>query len=127
GGWPQSLIDAMSFTQRYPSLTLTNYKGTGWTAQQANGYYQYGGNAALTKLAGSHSLKAGADYRRIGVKANSPGASTGSYSFTGTYTGNSVADMLLGYPASGSIPLNSPYNGFVNYFAAFAQDDWRLN
>ena len=104
GGWSPSFIGAMSDTQRYPNISMTNYKGTGWTARQSNGYYQYGANAALTKLEGSHNLKFGADWRNIGVSALSYGSSTGTYSFTGTFTGNAVADALLGYPASGSIP-----------------------
>ncbi len=134
-GWPTAFTSAMSYTQRYPSLSFTGYKGTGWTSQQVNNYYQAGANTALTHLVGSHSFKFGGDYRKIGVGANSPGASTGTYGFTGTFTGNPavsgsvgnpIADALLGYPATGSIPLNTPVNGFVNYFGAFAQDDWRL-
>jgi trimeric autotransporter adhesin len=125
GGWPQAFLAAMPDTQRYPNISMTGYKGTGWTARQENGYYQYGANAALTKLAGDHSLKFGADWRTLGVASTNFGSSTGSYSFTGTYTGSPVADMLLGYPASGSLPLNSHENGYVNYYSAFAQDDWR--
>jgi hypothetical protein len=117
----------MSYTQRFPSITMTGYHSAGWTSQQANGYYQYGANGDLTHLAGSHNLKGGVEYRRIGVTANSPGASTGTYGFTGTFTGQPLADALLGYPATASIPLNTPVNGFVNYFAAYAQDDWHLN
>ena len=126
GGWPASFLNAMSETQRYPSISMTGYKSTGWTAHQTNGYYQYGANTALTKLAGDHSLKFGADWRTIGVKSLNYGTSTGSFSFTGTFTGSPVADMLLGYPASGNIPLNTPGNGYVNYYSAFAQDDWRM-
>jgi hypothetical protein len=117
----------LSDTNRFPSLTITDYKGTGWTNRQANGYYQYGANGTLSRLMGSHSVKVGGDYRVIGAESLNYGASTGTYSFTGLYTGNSVADLLLGYPQSGSVPLNTELNGFVRYFAAYAQDDWRLN
>jgi hypothetical protein len=130
GGWSQSFINSMSDTNRFPNISMSGlsqtYKSTGWTSRQANGYYQYGANAALTKLAGSHNLKFGLDWRKIGVDATSYGSSTGSYTFTGTFTGSPLADFLLGYPASGNIPLNNPENGFVNYYSAFAQDDWRL-
>ena len=49
----------------------------------------------------------------IGVKSLNYGASTGSYTFTGTYSGNAMADLLLGYPQSGNIPLNNELDGFV--------------
>lgn len=121
------LTSQMSDTNRFPTMAITGYKGTGWTARQANGYYQYGVNGTLSKLAGRHSYKFGGDYRKIGVKSLNYGASTGSYTFTGTFSGNAIADLMLGYPQSGNIPLNNQLNGYVNYSAGYVQDDWRVN
>jgi trimeric autotransporter adhesin len=126
-GWPSSLLSQMSDTQRFPSMTITGYKGTGWTTRQANGYYQYGANGTLSKLTGTHNIKMGGDYRIIGVQAANYGASTGSFSFTGTYTGNALADLLMGYPQSGNVPLNQDLDGYVKYFSGYAQDDWRVS
>ncbi len=128
-GWPSSLISQFSTPTRFPSMSITGYMGTGWTAKQANGYYQYGGNGTLSHLTGAHSLKVGGDYRIIGVTSTNYGASTGSFTFSGTYSGNSLADLLLGYPAPTSlgVPLNSPVDGFVKYFSGYVQDDWRVN
>ena len=106
---------------------MTGYKGAGFTSRQANGYYQYGGNGTLSKLKGSHNLKVGGDYRIIGVRSLNYGTSTGTYTFTGLYSGNPVADLLLGYPQSGNVPLNTELDGFVRYGAGYAQDDWRVN
>ena len=122
-----SLTSQFSDTNRFPSLTITDYKGAGWTNRQANGYYQYGVNGTLSKLMGSHNYKFGADYRTIGAQSLNYGASTGTYTFTGLYSGNAVADLLLGYPQSGNVPLNAELDGFVRYYAAYAQDDWRIN
>ncbi|MGC4082553.1 MAG: TonB-dependent receptor [Vicinamibacterales bacterium] len=122
-----SLTSQMADTNRFPTMAITGYKGTGWTARQTNGYYQYGANGTLSKLAGRHNYKFGGDYRKIGVKSLNYGTSTGSYTFTGTFSNNSIADLLLGYPQSGNIPLNNQLNGFVNYYAGYVQDDWRVN
>ncbi len=122
-----ALTSQMSDTNRFPTTSTTGYKSTGWTNRQANGYYQWGFNGALTKLSGTHSYKFGGDYRRLGVKSLNYGASTGSFTFTGTYSNNSLADLLLGYPQSGTLPLNIQLNGFVDYYAGFAQDDWHIN
>ena len=121
-----ALTAQMSDLNRFPTLAITGYKGAGFTNRQDNGYYQYGFNGALTKLQGTHSFKVGGDYRRIGATSLNYGASTGSYTFTGTYSGNALADLLLGYPQSGNIPLNENLDGYVNYFAGFAQDDWHI-
>ena len=126
-GWPSSLTSQMSDTNRFPNLTITGYKSAGWTNRQANGYYQYGGNGTLSKLSGTHNLKVGGDYRTIGVTSLNYGQSTGTYTFGGNFSSNSLADLLLGYPTSGSVPLNAQLDGFVRYFSGYVQDDWRVN
>ncbi len=128
-GWPSSLVSQFADPNRYPTLSTTGYFPTGWTARQANGYYQYGANGTLTKLAGSHNIKVGGDWRIIGVDSINYGASTGSFSFTGGFSGNALADLLLGYPAATSpgVPINSEVDGYVKYYSGYVQDDWRVN
>jgi hypothetical protein len=128
-GWPSSLTGQMSDTHRFPSMTITGYKGSGWTTRQANGYYQYGANGTLSKLSGSHNVKLGGDYRIIGVDSLNYGASTGNFTFSGGFSGNALADLLLGYPQSSSagVPLNAQLNGYVRYYSGYVQDDWRVN
>ena len=128
-GWPSSLTSQMSDTQRFPTMTITGYKGSGWTNRQANGYYQYGANGTLSRLSGTHNMKVGGDYRIIGAQSLNYGASTGSFTFSGGFSGNGLADLLLGYPQASStgIPLNAQLDGFVRYFSGYAQDDWRVN
>lgn len=122
--------------QKFPSLTLTGYNGTGFTGVSDTRYYSWGLNGSVTKLAGAHSFKMGADYRIIGVDSLSYGQSAGSYTFNGRFTGanantpgntgNAIADLLLGYPFSGSLTVNSAYDEYVKYYGAFIQDDWRV-
>ena len=130
-GWPSSLTSQMSDTHRFPTMSITGYKGSGWTNRQANGYYQYGANGTLSKLTGAHNVKMGGDYRMIGVTSTNYGASTGTYNFTGNFSNNALADLLLGYPSntstsSSSIPLNAPLDGYVRYYSGYIQDDWRV-
>ncbi|MEP6782924.1 MAG: hypothetical protein ABI983_04585, partial [Acidobacteriota bacterium] len=122
-----TFTNALSDTNRFPTLAITGYKGSGFTNRQANGYYQYGTNATLSRLAGSHNLKLGGDYRIIGVNSLNYGASTGTYTFSGLYSNNAAADLLLGYPVSGNVPLNTQVDGYVNYSSLYTQDDWRIN
>jgi hypothetical protein len=135
-GWNPAFADAIPI-QKFPSLTLTGYAGTGFSGQADRNYYSWGVNGSVTKLAGSHSFKLGADYRILGVDAISHGQSAGSYTFSGGFTGsaasnpaansrNAIADLLLGYPSSGNITLQSRFDNFINYYGVFVQDDWRI-
>ena len=123
-----ALTSQMSDLNRFPSTTITGYKGSGFTNRQANGYYQYGGNGTLSRLMGSHNLKIGGDYRTIGATSLNYGPSTGTYTFSGGFSNNALADLLLGYPqGTSSVPLNTNLDGFVRYYSGYLQDDWRVN
>ncbi len=121
--------------QKFPALTLTGYPGTGNSGLSDTNYYSWGFNGTVNRLAGSHSLKTGADYRVIGVDSLANGQSAGSYTFSGVMTrasssaanANAIADLLLGYPSAGTLTLPSQFNQFVRYYAWFVQDDWRVN
>jgi trimeric autotransporter adhesin len=135
-GWNPAFANSIP-VQKFPSLTLTGYAGTGFTGVSDTNYYSWGLNGSVTKLAGSHSFKTGADYRILGVDALSYGQSAGSYTFNGQFTGsnannpsatsrNAIADLLLGYPSSGTLTLNSRFDDYIRYYGFFVQDDWRL-
>src|SRR5439155_21072330 len=135
-GFNAAFADAIP-AQRFPALSLTGYQGTSYTGLGTTHYYSYGTNGTLTKLAGEHSVKVGADYRRLGVRSRTYGNSAGSFTFSGQFTGsnatspastsrNAIADLLLGYPSAGTLPINSQVNDFVNYASAYVQDDHRV-
>jgi trimeric autotransporter adhesin len=133
-GFSPSFLAAMP-VKKFPSITNTGYQGTGFSGVNNRNYYTYGGNGTITRLMGSHSFKIGADYRILGVKAENFGQSAGSFTFNGSFTAanptvnvrNAIADLLLGFPSSGSFTQNSPVNNFVNYYSAYLQDDWRVS
>jgi hypothetical protein len=136
-GFNSSFADAIP-AQRFPAVNPTGYQGTSYTGLGNTHYYSYGTNGTLTKLAGEHSLKIGADYRRLGVRSKTYGNSAGSFTFSGQFTGsnatspastsrNAIADLLLGYPSAGTVPINSQVDNFVNYASAYVQDDYRVS
>ena len=65
------------------------------------------------------------------------GASAGTFNFTQAFTqasptaasttaGDAFASFLLGYPASGSLVSATPASYLIDYFAAYAQDEYRV-
>ncbi len=81
----------------------------------------------ITQILGSHTLTWGGMYQR-GIKDQANQSRTqGTFKFDGQFTGNPLADFLLGYPnnyseASAQVVGKWRYN----QYAAFIQDDWKV-
>lgn len=81
----------------------------------------------LTMTRGTHTLKAGLDVRRSRLDRFFQQENRGSFSFTGTQTGNAIADFMLGLPSSTSRAVGPGiYNNIHQVRQGYYfQDDWR--
>jgi len=136
-GFPSSLVSAMTFNT-FPQISVTGYGGTnifGNNGPTRATHLTQTANVSLSHLKGRHTLKAGAEYRRIGADVMAFSSSAGTYSFTQAFTaatptasgGDAFASFLLGYPATGSIVYATPAEYVIDYFAGFAQDEFRAS
>jgi len=156
-GFNSSFLNALP-TKKFPAVSITDYNQQGRTlgaiAPSNVTWYSSGFNGSYTRLLSTHTVKLGADYRKIGVDFLIYGQGSGQFNFDRGFTscdptsngvttatstcpvsGNAFANFLLGYPtgdaSSGdglsSVPLSTPFNGHVNYTAGYVQDDWRVN
>ena len=134
--------------KKFPQVRLRGYDNEGrtlgaieptqinWKSTSANGTY--------SRFVGTHTFKAGADFRKVGVDTFIPGNPAGFFDFekdttssdglttSNTLNGNSVASFLLGFPSGNSsrqsqISLSTPLNIFTYYYGGYAQDDWRVS
>ena len=99
--------------------------------------YSHSANFSLSWLAGRHTVKVGGEYRLIGMRVFAPGDVNGTFAFSanftqgpnpntgGTNSGDVLASLLLGYPASGAFNVGTRNDFYTNYFAGFVQDDFR--
>jgi len=132
-GFPASLVDAMTFNT-FPNVTMTGYNGLGNGGPSRTSHITQTANASLSHLKGSHTLKVGLEYRRMVARTQTFSNSAGTYTFSQSFTaptptasgGDAFASFLLGYPATGSIVYATPAEYLVNYYAAYAQDEFRL-
>ena len=102
-------------------------------------WYSHNANISFSKFIGKHTMKFGADYRKMGVDFTEFGDTAGDFQFTtaftrgpnpvsgATNTGDAFASFLLGLPATGNIQIPTKAVMFINYFGAYAQDDFRVN
>jgi hypothetical protein len=127
------------FQRECPSIGMTGYAGTGGAvnAYSASNQPMWDVSNTTTWVNGSHTLNFGFNYRRWWLQRDLATGFLGNYSFNVGFTGNRVADMLLGYysavgifqPAAFSVPgaPGNPREFNFKYFAPYFQDDWRVN
>jgi hypothetical protein len=116
---------------RIPNIDLSGGSGaqfeiSSWPWHNKANDYQLRDDISLTK--GTHQLKFGASWALYKKVQDLFGQTQGGYTFNGQFTGNNVADMLLG-EASGYQQLAVQDHGDWNNvsWAAYVQDNWRVN
>ncbi len=80
---------------------------------------------AVTYIKGAHTLKAGIEWRRDTDNFTDLCCNRGFYNFSGQYTGQGIADLLLGLPANQeleNLDVAHIYRDGINWFVA---DTWR--
>jgi outer membrane receptor protein involved in Fe transport len=110
-----------------PTIRMTGYASIN---PQSNPFLRihhlWEGAYALTQNHGNHALKYGATYRKYSMELHDSNNPMGSFTFTGQYSGNAVADALLGYPAQTTNTLGPELTRELSWqTAVYAQDSWR--
>jgi len=112
----------------YPSVLVTGFDSIGKTntpTDRSDNTYQLAGSLTYTHSA--HTIKFGADAEQFGSNRLNNGSGRGVFNFSGQYSGNPMADLLLGYPRQTQRTLGDSRNPqFSTSFSAFLQDDWRV-
>ncbi len=142
GSFLDKIYAQEGYLGQFPAISVTDYGNGGqthgartnddvnWTSREASGSYSV--------LVGNHTLKLGAQWRRLGLHSASFGNGF-SMDFAKRFTqgpdplrpvtgsGNALAELLLGIPNGGNATLATPADFFVDYFGGFLQDDWRVS
>jgi trimeric autotransporter adhesin len=133
---------------KFPYVDIIGYDQQGRTLGAINptniDYKSTAANASFSKFFGTHTIKAGADFRKLGVDTFIPGNSNGNFVFdkeftssTGltandTLSGNALASFLLGYPSGNTgnlaqLTTTTAANIYTYYYGGYLQDDWRVS
>src|SRR5882724_9440594 len=138
-GWPASLNNAVAFrVQPIPIVTGYNgvfsTSGTGSTIVDRNDSYSIAPN--ITKIAGRHTFKIGAEFRRLTHNYYQQNNPSGSFNFDSNMTtlspfapsgGDGFASFLLGFGnGSGGLTSNSFVAGQQLYRAYYGGDTYQI-
>ena len=116
--------------QSWPTIGISGYQGfQGSPSDQRPKYIRIRHvefSDIMSYTRGSHELKFGVEemHRNDGFHIGQN--DVGNWSFLGTYSGNAIADMLLGYPDNGTRSSVQLLQGDYDDFKAFHfNDTWR--
>ncbi|HZP07012.1 MAG TPA: carboxypeptidase regulatory-like domain-containing protein [Terracidiphilus sp.] len=114
----------------FPQITLSGYAGyNGSPSDQrpkSNQHRNFQYALDTTWIHGKHNAKFGADLLHERASFYNGSRAVGVFNFSGIYSGNAFADMLLGYPDSVTRDYYKQLNGDMGYyFDLFAQDSFR--
>jgi hypothetical protein len=125
----------------FPNLVFNDGTGNvgGWGGTQRRWNGPIAINAALTKLWGNHSIKAGGDFRKFGITTTTETEMSGEFRFDRRFTsavgvagsGHELASLLLGLPVTSSdseVPASrGEFEWFLSGYGGYIQDDWRVS
>jgi hypothetical protein len=139
-GWPAATIAGLSDPNLFPNLSIagyTSFGNSGFASGLTNTSNTYDLAESLIKHLKSHDLNFGFEFRPVRDSRSWEADST-NFSFGTDFTqanplvaqtdsGSGLASFLLGYADSGNNGKSpSPY--YENsYYAAYLQDNWRMN
>ncbi|HJT89793.1 MAG TPA: carboxypeptidase-like regulatory domain-containing protein [Bryobacteraceae bacterium] len=121
-------INAFSYDPNYLSLNVVGQFTVGSTTKNAFAYEtNFGANDDFTITHGSHLFAFGGRYMRSIDWLVAQAFADGAYTISGSVTGSSMADFLLGDVSQLRQANPNPLNVRQNFFAVYAQDTWKVN
>ena len=112
-----------------PQVNITGFSALGgpsWITQRIETYSWVDNVSYVTR---AHTLKFGVDIRHVMFDIRNIGATHGIFRFTGTFSGDSIGDYLLGLArnSSSTAPPGADGVNLSNFWMGFVQDDWRVS
>jgi len=110
-----------------PNVTLSDFTGLSEQQPKFSLAQTISVTETLSWIHAKHNFRFGGDYRRVHRDFLGSSNATGTFYFTGAYTGSSLADFLLGLPQETTIDAAAGKSYLRdNVMDIYAQDDWRV-
>lgn len=130
-GWTAKELFGENSLNRMPTINIggaygVNYDNASWPWYNAAFSHQVRDD--LSWIKGNHNLKFGGQFMRYSKNQMIFGNTQGNYNFDGTFTGDAMADFLLGYAKSyGELAIQDRGHWRNNSLSFYGSDNWRLN
>ena len=113
----------------YPQVSLSNAfttmgSATGFSARTDRNFEIYD-NVSIQR--GSHSIKFGGYFFHLNFNPSYPNDARGVYTYSGAYSGNALADFLLGYPSQAQVGIGEgAENAHTSWAHLYVEDGWKV-
>ena len=120
-------LNASPLNYGLPNVQLSNLYGLSQQQPSSSVSQTISFTETLSWIHGKHNLRFGGDYRRVHRDFLGGSNATGTFYFTGIYSGSSLGDFLLGEPQETTID-SAVTKSYLrdNVIDAYVQDDWRM-
>jgi hypothetical protein len=135
-GFPSSVVQSFGDAKYLPLFDFESLSDIGQNLGATTIHSIYSLQPTLTRMFGSHSLRAGYDLRLYRERGFELGRQAGQYDFRSNFTrerdnsaglfGQDIASFLLGLPTGGSIDRNTTRLNDTWYQGVYVQDDWKI-
>jgi hypothetical protein len=137
-GMPTYLdAEAAKNVLRFPRIDVNGFTSLGQATGAGIAFVptSHAALGSVTKILSRHTIKTGAEYRKLFLNFWQESSPAGQFSFNTTWSqygpntatgGNSIASVLLGLPNSGSQTNKNFVSTASSYYAFFLQDDFRV-
>lgn len=112
----------------YPQISLSNEfttmgSATGFTTRTDTNFELFD-NVSIQH--GAHAIKFGGYFFHLDFNPSYPNDARGLYTFNGAYSGNPLADFLLGYPSQAQVGIGEgAENAHTNWAHFYVEDKWK--
>ena len=130
-GWSATSLFNNNALNRLPTVSIggtygVNYDPASWPWRNAAFDKQVRDDVSWTR--GNHNMKFGGQFMRYSKNQDIFGDTQGNYSFDGSFTGNAVADLLLGYSKTyNQLDLEDRTHTRTTTMSYYFTDNWRVN
>jgi hypothetical protein len=114
----------------YPQVSLSNSFTTigsaaGFTSRVDRDLEFYDN---ITLQRGAHTIKFGGYFFHLNFNPSFPNDARGIYTYSGAYSGNALADFLLGYPSQAQVGIGEgSENAHTSWAHFYVEDGWKVS
>ncbi len=113
----------------YPQVSLSNAFTTMGSAAGFNSRidrnFEIYDNVSIQR--GAHSIRFGGYFFHLNFNPAFPNDARGIYTYSGAYSGNALADFLLGYPSQAQVGLGEgAENAHTSWAHLYVEDSWKV-